>query len=326
MNAIEATLRGFIHVLSALGLLLLLWFANLVLTVPAALAVSEIVHQDIRHSEAADTLKQGFDLEWHSEFEHRNASDSQSPGLAATFDPRYLLGVSPQLANLESWWSGGLFSRENPGMLLVSALALGHGLLWTFLLGGILARFENRSAARGLAEFSGACGQHFGPLLRLALLSAPLYWLLYLGGDRLMDVVGDWTTEATAQTAVLVWALPAGLFLAGLLLFTQWVFDYAKAAVVVERKGAFSALGAAVATTLRRPFTTITIGLLHVLAFALLLFLWHLFGPGTEASSWTTVVLVFLASQLYIIARLGLRLSRIAAQLEVLRSSRGLRF
>ena len=58
-----------------------------------------------------------------------------------------------------------------------------YALVSAFLLGGILDRYARARPTRGYGFF-GACGRHFGAMLRLTLVEA----LLYLAADNLPDV------------------------------------------------------------------------------------------------------------------------------------------
>jgi hypothetical protein len=109
-------------------------------------------------------------------------------------------------------------------------VALAHGALITFLLGGFMDRLA-RNRATATFGFFGACGMYAVRFLRLGLIAVPIY------------------------AALLLWLLPrlpttgrAGVIVLGLIVFlVHLLFDYARVRMVVEdRRSAIGALSASV--------------------------------------------------------------------------------
>jgi hypothetical protein len=98
-------------------------------------------------------------------------------------------------------------------------LLIAFGLISTFLIGGILDRYARARPTRGYGFF-GACGRHFGAMLRLTIAEA----LLYLAADNMPEERG-----ALAVAAVV-----------------NLVAAYARVRIAVEDRR--SALGAIVAS------------------------------------------------------------------------------
>ena len=103
-------------------------------------------------------------------------------------------------------------------------------LLWAMLLGGVLERFARPQWASGAASFIRSSGRYFLRFVRLALLSAPLYYVVYrlyaTGNERL----ADWTRDVTTERTVLFYSLILAAITALLLVAVHTSFAYAKIA------------------------------------------------------------------------------------------------
>jgi hypothetical protein len=195
-----------------------------------------------------------------------------------------------------------------------------YGLVWALLLGGVLQRFARPDRGRGVVAFLHDGGTFFTRFVRLALLSAPLYWLVY----RLYRWLYDWLVEATRhvteEVTVLLFSLGVWVLAALLLTLIHMSFGYAKIATVVEdRRSMLLAALRGVGFVLRHPLRTC--GLYYGLAFAaaVLLALYAWLGPGIGQSSLLTVLIAFAAGQLYLLARISMRLVLLGAQTELYR-------
>ena len=106
-------------------------------------------------------------------------------------------------------------------------------LVGSFLIGGVIDRYARARPTRGYGFF-GACGRHFGAMLRLAVAEI----LLYLAADNLPD--------ARAAVAVAIAVNLVGLF--------------ARVRLVVEdRRSALGAALAAVRFIRRRPLACVAV-------------------------------------------------------------------
>lgn len=100
-------------------------------------------------------------------------------------------------------------------------------VLWSFLLGGLLDRYARNRPTRG-PGFFGACGAHFGAMLRLGMIELAIN----LGGFLLL--LPRLSVNPYARAAALLLVLTLGA-----------VFHYARVRLVVEDRR--SALGAVLA-------------------------------------------------------------------------------
>ncbi len=336
MTVLQAISRGFSLALGAPKLVLLLWLATIAAALPAALLVGDALADSFATSLVAERMRQGFDMDWYGEFENR------ARGIEATFTPT-LAGAGVVYDNLEGWWSGRMFAGrgevrppaagqsgtgqpegEFPGLL---GLGVAFALLWAFLLGGVLERQARPGEPFTFERFAAGGGRYFFRFLRLALLSAGLYFLVYLLGRRLYRAVQEATLDVTEERTILLWILLAAGLVAFLLHLVRMVFDYAKIAAVLEgRRNVFEIAWEGLRFVLQRPLATLGVtfgfGVLGVLLFVLYLWL----APGAGQSTVAGVVLAFLFSQFYLAARLTVRLGLLAGQMSLYRAGQMSRY
>ncbi len=330
MTVLQAISRGFSLALGAPKLVLLLWLATIAAALPAALLVGDALADSFATSLVAERMRQGFDMDWYGEFENR------ARGIEATFTPT-LAGAGVVYDNLEGWWSGRMFAGrgevrppaagqsgtgqpegEFPGLL---GLGVAFALLWAFLLGGVLERQARPGEPFTFERFAAGGGRYFFRFLRLALLSAGLYFLVYLLGRRLYRAVQEATLDVTEERTILLWILLAAGLVAFLLHLVRMVFDYAKIATVVDdRRSVLGSLGAAGRTVLRHPFKTCGVYLGFGLVATALLVLYASLAPGAGPASFPGIVFALLLGQAYLGLRLFLRLGLLGGQLSLYRA------
>ena len=210
--------------------------------------------------------------------------------------------------NLDAAWLSELAAAH--GSLPVApvlAVLTGVGAVWLvvylFLLGGAI------EALCAGGSFFGGCGRNFWRMVRLALISAVFYvvvWMVY----RLLGAVGRkiWG-EGSEATPMVHWgwfSAAAALCLAGLV---NVVFDYARVLMVAEgRRSSWGATFAAFGFVRRNAGRTVGLYVL-VCAIAAALFAAYLAVSHTVAQSSMALVLVlFLARQAMVLAKIWSRL------------------
>ncbi len=312
MNVLQVIRKGLRQAVAVPRVLFLLWLVNVLFAVPVTLMIRDSLADSFGSSLVARNMRDGFDLGWHAEFE------SKAGDLEKTFRPT-LTGPGPMLDNLEAWWSGGIVGDTYPGIV---GLGLGYAVLWAFLLGGVLDRLARPGEPPALDRFFAAGGRYFPRFFGLALLSGAAYFLIYLLGGRLYRWIEAASRDVTVEKTVFVRVLAASALVVALLAFVRMVFDYAKIATVLEgRRNVLVIAWEGLCFVLSRPFKTCGV----VLGFALLgaaLFGLHLWlAPGAGQSTFFAVALAFLVSQIYLAARLTLRLALLAGQMSLYRSA-----
>jgi len=282
---------------------------TLVLALPLALVMRGAIEGHLGRSLAAEQAADGVNYDWWQEFA------AQATGLSATFTPA-IIGFAATLDNISS-------VVDARGEILPVAAALATYIAgWMFLTGGILDRYARQRPTR-TAGFFAASAVYFGRFLRLALVMGIFYWWMfaYVHTWLFDDLYAALTREMTAERdAFLVRAGMYAVF-GALLLVANMVFDYAKIRAVVEdRRSMLGALSAGLRFVVRRPARTFGLYAINAVVFLALLALWSFVAPGAGGaglSLWSGL----LIAQLYIVARLLLKLHGLAAHTSLFQSN-----
>ena len=251
----------------------------------------------------------GINYDWWQEF------TAQATGLGTTFTPS-VIGFATVLDNI----SGVLDARARIAPL-ATALAL-YLVGWAFLSGGILDRYARQRPihVHGFFAASGAYGFRF---VRLAVIAGLIYWWLFAYVHPwLFDTQFDNLTRGmnTERAAFLVRAI-FYVFFGGVLLAVNLVVDYTKVRIVVEdRRSAIGAIAAAVRFIRTHLRQVLALYALNSLTFLVLIAVWALIAPGVGGaglSMWAG----FVVAQLYIVARLLLKVQFIASQIALFQAN-----
>ena len=161
-----------------------------------------------------------------------------------------------------------------------------------------------RDAGRfGPRAFFGACGTYFFRFLRLAVVAAAGYALLFgVIHGWLFEQFYPWATRdvIVERSAFLLRAALYAVFL-GLLAFWNVVMDYAKIRAVVEdRRSMLGAFLAGWRFVVGHPLKTGGLYALNAAAFAAVLLLYGLAAPGAAGSGWVLLA-GFAAGQTYLL-------------------------
>jgi hypothetical protein len=303
------------------GLVALVLAANAALALVLAVPLSVQLESDLAGSGASSTMMYGFDYDWWAEWSEAQGGPSSAltPGL---------LGAGFALRNLDLLLRGGLpaglFARSrsgvHPTILGLGALYL---LLQVFLAGGVLGVFRaprGRWTVRGLVH---GAGFYFGRLLRVSLVALAAAGALFAANALAGRHVDRLAAEAVSGTTPVVVALGRhALLLLGLLL-VHMVSSYAKVLVVCEER---RSAGLAVLSSLGFCARNLLPALGQyavVLAAALALLAGFAALDGSFAvAGWRTQLVAVLLFELFVGARVALRLGLLASQVE-LYASRG---
>ncbi len=291
--------------------LTVLWVALMLVALPAGVVIEESIHASIGATRVDESLREGLDLAWLSEY-----SDG-AEGLAGSVRPS-IVGRGAIFDNIESWFSGALFLEPR-----TVAFGAAYALIWLFLLGGVLDRFARRERKFVLAPFMAAGARFFPRLLRLTVISAVLYFAIYRFARWLFPWIERLTRDVTVERQVLLANLGGAVVVVAFLGLVNLVFGYAKIAVVYEgRRSSFGALMRAARFVAARPAKPIGLYLgLSVMAL-LVIALYSLLAPGPGQSTAIGVVVAFVVGQLFLVARLALRLTFFGAQMRLYESER----
>ena len=294
--------EGWRRVLAAPAIVAGVFALTFLLALPLAVSMRGMLQAHLGRSVMAIEAAEGVNYDWWQEFL------AQASGLGTTFSPA-ILGFAATLDNISSVLDG---QREI--IPIASALAL-YLAGWIFIAGGVLDRYARQRRTRAYGFFA-ASGVYFFRFLRLAVAAGLFYWWMFdtvhpwLFEARFEDLTRNITVERTAV------AIRASLYAAfgALLLFGNLVFDYAKIRAVVEdRRSMIGALNAALRFIAHHPGRAFGLYTLNGAIFLGLLAVWAIVAPGAGgagASMW----IGFAIAQLYLLARLLLKLHFLASQ------------
>ncbi len=206
-------------------------------------------------------------------------------------------------------WALASVGSTPPAAPGLAAAALAGLALWTFLSGGLLDRFARARPVRTAAFFA-ACGEYGVRFARLAVVTGPMYWALFIWlHPYLVGVVlPELTTGLTTRSQRL--GMEAGIHALFLLAVALVAIadDYAKVRIVVEdRRSALGALAAGLRFVRRRPGRVIGLYLLGLLPAAVVVRLWQS-AASTDGPHWFGAA----ALVVYVVLRVAVRLAGMA--------------
>lgn len=224
-------------------------------------------------------------------------------------------------------WITDLFNQQFAGASLentaiqVATLALVMGISYllanTLFAGGILGVMASGGQFT-MQKFWACCGEFFWRFFRLMFISLFFYGAVglsyYLASRRIERAA----VEATAYQSIVYkrWAIM--LMLVFLFTFVNMIFDYARIiAVVRDSRSMFRETFSAAWFSIRHFFSAYFLYLmLAVVGIGLFLGLATL-RAWINQSSWVTILAAFLLGQIAIVSRIWTRVAFIAAELEL---------
>jgi len=297
-GALDLVGDGWRRVSASAVLVVAVWLLTLAVTWPSAWGLERTIAADLGSSASGTTALHGVDASWWLEFRERHPEDGES------FRPS-VIGFAAVLRNLS-----GFMDNDGPTGTRIT-LAVVYGAAWLFLWGGILDRYARRRRV-GAHAFFGTCGVFFFRFLRLAVIAAIVYWFLFgIVHGVLFDRLYPWLTRDldTERTAFLIRVMLYVIY-AALLAAIVLLFDLAKARAVVEdRRSMLGAILAAARLLRRHPVACAVPFLLNLVLFLAVLLAYALIAPGAGRGDTLSFGYMVIAGQLYIAARLAVRLA-----------------
>jgi hypothetical protein len=296
VSAVQAWRMGVRRVARAPAIVIGVWLVTTLISVPLALSIRAELMNHLGTSLAAVSAAQGVNYEWMQEFA------DQATGLGATFRPT-IIGFAAVLDNLSAF-----MDAVSPPVVVIGAAAT-YIVVWLFVAGGIIDRYA-RDRPTGAHGFFSASGGFFFRFLRLAIVMAVVYGLLF-GGlhpwlfDRLYPrLIRNINVERTAFMIRASLYLVFGLLLAA----ANVIFDYAKVRAVVEdRRSALGAVAAALHFVRRNAAAAIGVYALNIVLFGLALAVYAVLAPRAGGTGWMMWV-GFAIGQMYVLLRLCVKL------------------
>jgi hypothetical protein len=299
--------EGLRRVISAPAVLAGVWMVTVLAALPLAVTLQRAISADLGASLEAEQAVRGVNWDWWQEFQFRH------PWASDTFQPT-VIGFAAPLRNLSAWLAGDW--AEWP----VAAAAAVYIAAWMFLLGGVIDRYARQRRLR-THGFFGVSGVFFFRFLRLGILAA-LVWTFVFGivHDWLFESALPWVTRdlSVERTAFIWWVIFAALFVL-LAAAIMLVFDYAKVRAVVEdRRSMIGALIAAGRFVRRHPGAAVGPFLANAALFAVVLAAYAVAAGGAGGGETWRVLGGLLLAQLYVLARIVVKLSFYASAVVVL--------
>lgn len=303
MSPIAAFRDGYSRVWRAPMIVVGLFIFQLVLAVPLMFALRTMLVGHLGESLAADRAFASVNRDWWEEFRQ------QAVGLGVTFVPS-IIGFGAVLKNLSDLVDNRALPPIMTGVLAATIV------LWIFLSGGILDRFARNRPTRAHGFFA-ACGVFFFRFARLGVVAFGLYWLLFarLHPFLFETVYTRLVLNVTVERTGFLIRLGLYVLFGILLVFINLILDYTKVRIVVEdRRSVLAALLTAWRFVRRRLGRTIGLYALNALVFLLIVLIYAVVAPGV-ATTRLTMWLAFLGAQLYLVARLIIRLQFASSQI-----------
>jgi len=300
---------GWTRVLGAPAIVAGVFAMTFLLALPLSIMLRGALSAHLGSSLAAETAATGVNYDWWQEF------TAQATDLGTTFSPS-IVGFAAVLDNVS-----GVIDARTPIAPIAAALAL-YMTGWAFLSGGIIDRYARQRPIRPHGFFA-ASGGYFFRFLRLAAFAGLVYWWLFAYVHPwLFDHQFDNLTRGLSveRTAFLIRGGFYAVF-GALLVATNLVVDYAKVRIVVEdRRSVFGALSASLRFIRHHGRQVFALYALNTLTFLAVLALWALMAPGAGGAG-LSMWLGFLIAQLYIGARLALKLQFMASQIALFQAN-----
>lgn len=295
MNILKAFIQGIKGVNGNKRYLLLIYLVNFLLVFVLSLSVMQAIQTSLGKSLVAEKLVNSFDGLWYRSF------SAQAKGLASTFDPG-VVGIGAVLNGLDAFLKGGII-KNYPAVVGVGIVYL---LMWAFFAGGLISVYSQQESQN---SFLSQAARFFPRLLILAIMAGILYFIIFkfifIG---LTKLVNNLTRETLDERVHFAYTLIKYLLVWLLVWSVNLWFDYGKIITVLrDHKNVFTIPVHAVKTVFSSLGKTyglyFTIGIVWVI----LMLLYGLIAPGATQSSWLTIFLAFLVSQVYVLARIWTR-------------------
>jgi hypothetical protein len=305
---VSALLEGIRRVNRAPAILGGVWLLTFALTLPLGLAMRSLIKQHLGSSLAADTAASGVNYDWMQEF------GDQATGLGATLKPT-VIGAGAVLDNLSSF-----IDYVHRPLVIVGA-AGAYLALWLFVAGGVIDRYARERPTRAHGFFA-ASGVFFFRFLRLAAVMWIVYGFLFgyvhpwLFDDFYPRITRDLSVERTAFLVRVALYAVFGVALGA----CNLIFDYAKVRAVVEdRRSMLAAIGAAVRFAAVHGRAAASLYAADFILFLVVVALYAAAAPGAGGAG-LSMWLAFTVGQLYVLARLWVKLVFWASEVALFQS------
>lgn len=283
MTIFQALSTGLRQATSSGRMILLLYAINVLFALVVALAFRSTVLASVGTTMAIDALVRDFDYTVFSDFWHHFGN------------------------------------RINPLLTHVAWLALLYMLFSVFLGGGILATLRERDKPFSLGEFFRNCGNYFARFFRIFLFFAVIAALLsVVWGGILFMLFGALTQDATTERAYVLWGLTLFAIFCLPILILVLIADYARVETVLnDRSRMRKAFWDATKFVFRNVRRTVGLQLVILVIIGLIIAAYWLIEAQIGMTSGITILVMFIAQQATVGARVWARVVTFAGELEL---------
>ncbi|MBM4169989.1 MAG: hypothetical protein FJ215_12665 [Ignavibacteria bacterium] len=321
---LHAFTSGFSQVGRSKRLIIFAWILNVALSFVVVVPLLNTLDGYIGDTVNEEELLQQISANWFATFQ----ADHRAGDIAANIDLT-IFGHAVFYHHTELFLGGAIVKRighffsdlvfrfrvstEHIDLLLM--LTLLYDLLWIFLAGGFISLFA-RNQAGSISEFLSEGARYVGPFLRLSLLAVLIFFLLFIiVVDPITRLISSWTEREASELTPFVYYMIRNIWVALMLAFLSMSTDYAKIRIVVDdRSSALVAYGAGMWFALRHLSHTGGLYILLTLIGFILISLYAIAESQIPQSGYTTILLMFIIQQIYVVMRLCLKTGFFATQ------------
>jgi hypothetical protein len=310
MNIFKAISNGFSIVVKNFKMALIVYLVNILLAMLIALPIYSTLKNNIADRGVRNTLEQSFDYEWWSSF------NFQAEGLDKTIRPALSSGFAPIFDNFELLLTGKFTSFG----MVIFFWGLAMIFISAFFNGGVIGLYADEKRTFSVSRFFSLSGFYFHHFFALALTMLLVIFVFYKTLHPLLLHTIDQVGGSLPQQSVWLVNILGYLILLLIIFFIKIVFDYAKIILVVESKSSsWLCIWLAIKFIVRHIFKTFALYLLLALIGLGIVLLFGFLLDVLNPSSLFVLLAVILLQQVFIFAKIGLRFSFYASQLELYR-------
>ncbi len=292
-----------------------MWFFLLVVNILVALVLTfplySALKTSIGDSLMGERLTKGLDYRWYDEFLYK----FQDSDFINYFRATRVVGSGAFFSNVDSLVTGRFF-QFGPTILVLMAV---YVLLNILFAGGILGIFHSPEEKFTIKGFFSFGGTYFNRFFRLFIISGILYGVLYfLFVPYISGIINRIGGTADSERVAMVLGLIFAVVMFFLLFLVNMIFDYAKIRTVVGNgKSMLKETGKAIGFVFKNFGRTM--GLYYFIGVLGIIFMviYSVVEPQISQVTPLLVLLAFVWQQVYMLARIWVRLTFFSSQLNL---------
>lgn len=301
--------KGFTNTSLVVKMVLLVYLINLAFSILLAVPLFRSLQDSFGDSLVSEQMAKGFDYLWWEEFRDK------AQGLEKTFSPD-IFGKGALLSNLEALIQFRFLSWP-PALLVLGFLYL---VIHTFLAGGILTVYTEKTPRFNLQIFFGGGGTYFPRFMGLLGLSWVFFGAILVLGGFLVRILNKVAQNTFSEVTPFFLGLALSVFMLFLFLLIQMIFDYARiSAVVHNSRDVVRATLNGLKFVFKHPVSTLGLYYLILLGHILVSLIYMLLAGVVPQSTVPGVLFAFLIQQAFIFSLVWIRCWLYSSQLELYR-------